>query len=92
MTGIAGAWFIPDYVAVASDYDAVHLTVAGYLTTAGRALPLDELTAGGTVARTMLAGWNPDETYWLADVLTTAGPPVRWVKPDRQPLGWEGAS
>lgn len=92
VTGMAGAWFIPDYVAVASDYDAVHLTVAGYLTTAGRALPLDELTAGGTVARTMLAGWNPDETYWLADVLTTAGPPVRWVKPDREAPLWEGAS
>ena len=84
VTGMAGAWIIPDYVAVAADYDAVHLTAAG------RALPLDgKLTAGGTIASTMLAGWNPDETYWLADVLTTAGPPVRWVNPDREPLGWE---
>ena len=92
VTGLAGAWIIPDYVAVAADYEAVHLTVTGYLTSAGRALPLDEkLTAGGTVARTMLAGWNPDETYWLADVLTTAGPPVRWVNPDREPLAWECA-
>jgi len=34
VTGSAGAWMIPDWVAVAADYDAVHLTVGGYLTTA----------------------------------------------------------
>lgn len=46
------AWAIPDYPAVAADYDAIHLTVGGYLSTAGRAI-----TAGG--AYTVLAGWSP---------------------------------
>ena len=86
MTGWAGPWTIPDFAAVAADYDAIHLTVGGYLTTAGRALVLGDDGAAG--ARTMLAGWNPDETYWLADVLTSAGPPERWVNPDRETLGW----
>jgi hypothetical protein len=81
VTGLAGDWLIPDYAAMAADYDAVHLTVGGYLTTAGRALQ-----AGA--ARTMLAGWNPDETYWLADVLELAGVAAGWVNPDGEPAGW----
>jgi hypothetical protein len=56
VTGWTGRWLIPDYAAVADDWDAVHLTVAGYLTTAGIAIP-----AGG--ARTMLAGWDPDASH-----------------------------
>jgi hypothetical protein len=72
-----GNWWLPDWTAVASDFDAVHLTVMGYLTTAGRALPVGE-------ARTMLAGWDADETYWLDDVLKTAGPPVGWQR-DAEP-------
>jgi hypothetical protein len=40
VTGRAGNWLIPDYSAVAADYDGIHLTVGGYLTTAGRALQL----------------------------------------------------
>ncbi len=39
VTGLAGGWLIPNYAAAASDYDAIHLTAGGYLTTAGRALP-----------------------------------------------------
>jgi hypothetical protein len=77
-TGLTGTWLIPDYAAVAADYDAVHLSVGGYLTTAGRALP-----AGG--GRTVLAGWSPDETYWLADVLSHAGTAKRWISGDD---GW----
>ncbi|WP_372698830.1 hypothetical protein [Arthrobacter sp. JSM 101049] len=73
-TGIDGTWLIPDFAAVAREYDGVHLTVAGYLTTAGR--PLD---AGN--GRTILAGWDPDATYWLADVLRPAGDPVEWTNP-----------
>jgi len=75
-TGVEGEWAIPDWVGVASAYDAVHLTVAGYLTAAGRALPV----ADGV--RTVLAGWDPDQTYWLADVLEPAGDPVRWHRDD----------
>lgn len=39
-TGRDGAWRIPDWTAVATDYDAVHLRVAGYLASATRPLPL----------------------------------------------------
>ncbi|MBC7723542.1 MAG: hypothetical protein H7146_02180 [Burkholderiaceae bacterium] len=61
-TGRAGRWAIPDWELVAHRYDAVHLTVAGYLSAAGRALPID-----GNLS-TVLAGWDPDQTFWLADV------------------------
>ncbi|HEX8303874.1 MAG TPA: hypothetical protein VF612_03275 [Jatrophihabitans sp.] len=71
-TGRDGRWAMPDWPAVADDWDAVHLTVAGYLTTAGRALPVDGDTA------TVLAGWPPDATFWLADVLEAVGGPARW--------------
>ena len=72
-TGRDGRWAMPDWPAVADDWDAVHLTVAGYLTTAGRALPVD-----GDLA-TVLAGWPPDATFWLADVLSVAAGPARWL-------------
>jgi hypothetical protein len=75
-TGRAGRWLIPDYAAVAADWDAVHLTVAGYLTTAGVACPVDRKVA------TVLAGWNPDQTWWLTDALTLGGPAAYWVNPE----------
>jgi hypothetical protein len=81
VTGLAGSWLIPDFAAVAADYDAIHVSIAGYLATAGRALPVGD-------ARTIMAGWNPDQTFWLADVLAYAGPSTRWADQDRQPLGW----
>jgi hypothetical protein len=86
-TGWAGRWLIPDFAAVAADYDAVHLSVAGYLTTAGRALSVDD-------ARTVLAGWDPDQTFWLTEVLAASGPATSWLELDDGPLGWtlSGAS
>jgi hypothetical protein len=84
VTGWAGTWLMPDYAAVAADFDAIHLTVGGYLTTAGRALVIND-------ARCLLAGWDPDATYWLADVLTSGGPAVRWIRDDSAPLGWRQA-
>jgi hypothetical protein len=45
------------------------------------------LAAGS--ARTLLAGWNPDETYWLADVITSLGEAQAWHNPSREPLGWK---
>jgi hypothetical protein len=74
-TGVDSEWFIPDWAAVANDYDAVHLTMVGYLTTPGTAIPV----RGGA---SVLAGWNADETYWLADVLEPAGEPVEWERRD----------
>jgi hypothetical protein len=81
-TGWDGEWLMPRWSAVARDWDGVHLTVAGYLAAAGRALPV------GT-ARTLLGGWNPDETYWLADVVTSNGEARAWHNNDRTPLGWK---
>jgi hypothetical protein len=80
-TGLARRWLIPDYPVVAGSYDAIHLSVAGYLTTAGVAVP-----TGDGVA--MLAGWDPDTTWWLADCLTQAGQPDDWVQDAEAALGW----
>lgn len=68
-TGIDGRWFVPDWRAVAGAFDAVHITVEGYLTTAGAAIPVAD-------GHTVLGGWNPDVTYWLCDVST--GPIQYW--------------
>ena len=84
VTGWAGTWLMPDYAAAAADYDAIHLTVGGYLTTAGRALVVND-------ARCLLAGWDPDKTYWLADMLTEGGPPVRWMQDESAFPGWRQA-
>jgi hypothetical protein len=81
VTHWTGAWLIPDFAAVAEDYDAVPLSVAGYLATAGRAWPVGD-------ACTLLAGWNPDQTYWLTDILVLGGPATTWVQSDARPLGW----
>lgn len=71
-TGRSGRWWIPDWVAVAEDYDAVHVSVTGYLATAGWAVP----TARGA---TMLAGWGPGHTCWLRpDRLTPTGVVEQW--------------
>jgi hypothetical protein len=80
-TGREGTWYIPDWNAVATDWDAVHLSVAGYLTTATRALPL----ADGDAA-TMLAGWNPDQTWWLTDILRSKTHPDEWHRTE-EPTG-----
>lgn len=62
--------YVPDYAAAAREWDAVHVSARGYLTTATRALPV----ADGC---TVLAGWNPDQTWWLTDCLEATGPTVR---------------
>jgi hypothetical protein len=49
---------IPDWAKVAKDWDAVHVSVSGYLSAAYRPLPIRH---GWTV----LAGWHPGATVWL---------------------------
>lgn len=61
-TGRVGAWVQPDWAAVADEAVGVHLTVVGYLTTAGRVVDLGD---GGA---SLLAGWDPDETFWFDTV------------------------
>lgn len=75
-TGRNGRWWIPDWPAVAEDYDAVHVTVTGYLATAGWAIP----TAHGA---TVLAGWGPGHTCWLRpDRLEPTGVVEQWHRLD----------
>jgi hypothetical protein len=84
-TGRDQVWTIPDFHAVAADYDAIHLSVTGYLSTAGRSIPAGQ-------AHTVLAGWNPDETWWLTDSPQRIGPAVRWVATDDiEPFRWAAA-
>lgn len=72
-TGRDGLWVIPDWEQVASEWDAVHLTVVGYLNGATRALQVDTQTA------TVIAGWDPDSTIWLTDVAREwDGPRQTW--------------
>ncbi|WP_069163409.1 hypothetical protein [Nocardia altamirensis] len=76
--GRNGEWFIPDWAAVGAEYDAVHLSAVGYLTTPGRAIDV----AGGA---TVLAGWDPDLTYWLRrDRFVLVDDPVEWRRIDGQ--------
>ena len=77
VTGRTGRWLMPDWPAVADVYAGVHLTVAGYLAAATTSIstPLPD----GEFA-SMIAGWNPDETFWFTDV--RLGDPVRWVEVD----------
>lgn len=86
VTGWDGAWLIPDWAAVATRFDAVHLPVDGYLSTAGRALAVD---VPGAPARTLLAGWDPDATWWLTDVLPEPGEPTDWRRRDEDVPRWE---
>ena len=73
VTGRHGRWIIPDWEQVASEWDAVHLTVLGYLNGATRALQVDTQTA------TVIAGWDPDSTIWLTDVASEwDGPWQTW--------------
>ena len=56
------AHLVPDWRAVAADFDGVHLSWAGFLTTEGYISDL----ADGSV--TMLRYWSSERTLWLADV------------------------
>jgi hypothetical protein len=84
VTGWTGRWVIPDFQAVAADYDAVHVSVLGYLVTAGRAVPAGP--DDGT--RTLLAGWDPDATWWLTDSLSLSGPPEEWASEEWASEEW----
>lgn len=86
--GWAGRWVVPDWTAVAAHYEGVHLTYAGYLSSAGLAIPIEDPTADDG-ARSLIAGWNPGATYWLRD-LTDVGAPVEWTCVERtDEPGWE---
>ncbi|WP_414122183.1 hypothetical protein [Corynebacterium nuruki] len=70
----AGPWLVPDWSQVAQEWDAVHLTVTGYLAAATRCIPVPGAvgatgtagTTGGAEAASVIGGCGPDVTYWLA--------------------------
>jgi hypothetical protein len=46
-----------------------------------------EAPSGGE-AQTLLAGWDPDATWWLTDVLAADGPPEDWAADEGGGAGW----
>ncbi|MBH0007882.1 hypothetical protein [Salinibacterium sp. SWN1162] len=80
-TGRVGKWMTPDWSLVARDFDAVHLSVAAYLSAAGTAIPVNSDTAS------VIAGWNPDATYWLTDVEDGERAESSWVR-DEETRRW----
>lgn len=76
ITGRDGRWLIPDWRRVAEEWDAVHLTVLGYLNAATRLIPVDD--EYGSV----IGGWAPDSTLWLTDSAPESGPRQQWVRPE----------
>lgn len=75
-TGRSGRWIIPNWQLVAENYAGVHLTVMGYLAAAGTAIKVDAETAS------VIAGWAPDETYWLTDPDHIGAESRTWVPHD----------
>lgn len=93
-TGRKGRWVIPDWVRVAEEFDGVHVSLAGYLRTAGSVVEVGDRnlveaspslpTIGNTddTTASLMGGWDPDTTYWLNDVITGIAEVVDWVVDD----------
>jgi len=83
-TGRDGAWVVPDWSAVAAEYDAVHLPMTGYFSAVGRAIAVTDGTAS------VIAGWNPDATYWFTDRVRYTGERQHWVqRVEATDIWWE---
>ncbi len=78
--GGEGPWVIPDWRAVAVEYDAVHLTVAGYLEGATRRIEVPGVGLSG------IAGFDPDLTVWLTRHPVATGDAKAWSRGDT--TGW----
>jgi hypothetical protein len=81
--GHSDEWVIPDWHAVSTDWEAVHLTIAGYLEAATTRIAVSEGKAS------VIAGWAPDETVWLRDSPAATSAPVEWRRFEN--LGWRVA-
>ncbi|QHF24452.1 hypothetical protein GTU73_10830 [Rathayibacter sp. VKM Ac-2804] len=82
VTGGEGRWLLPDWQRAAADWDAVHLTTLGYLSSATRLIPVDDEYAS------VIAGWAPDSTLWLTDgARESDAPRQQWRRTDRD--RWE---
>ena len=56
--GLLSGRVVPDFGAVARDWDAVHLTVGGLLTA-------EQVAVDGPAGATELQGWDAEQTVWL---------------------------
>jgi hypothetical protein len=84
--GWAGPWLVPDWSRLARDWDGVHVSAEGYLRAQEQAAPVRD-------GRTVLAGWNPDATYWLRDVIRlTESVPERWIRESGALARWRKAA
>ena len=81
-TGRHGKWLMPDWALLKDKYDAVHLTMGGYLSTAGRAEAVDGEFSS------VLAGWDPDATFWLNDLATHSLDSQAATSPDSMRQRW----
>jgi hypothetical protein len=77
-TGPTAHRLVPDWSQVAERYDAVHLQVGAYLTAAGVAITIDDSSETASV----IAGWNPDETYWFTPAIEYDDDHTRWKLED----------
>jgi hypothetical protein len=68
-----GVWVQPDWASIAEEAVGVHVSVAAYLSTAGRGIPV------GDIGVSVLAGWSPDETFWF-DPVSPVGSEELWVR------------
>lgn len=66
-------WVVPDWVGVAGEADVVHVSVAGWLRTAGVAVEVSDGVAS------VLAGWDPDAAFWLTSRPRETGVAVEWA-------------
>lgn len=88
-TGHNVRWVIPDWAQVAEHYDGVHLHVGAYLSAAGVAIFLD----GTEEVASVIAGWNPDQTYWFSPDVIYDDERTRWVlDEDGADTVWRSAS
>lgn len=71
-TGLDRRWIVPNWEEIAEAIDGVHLSLGGYLGLAG--VPI-EIEPGVT---SLIAGWDPDATYWLTGVASARGSITTW--------------
>ncbi len=76
---------VPDWRSVATQYDGVHLSWAGFITSEGCITDLGD----GVV--TMLRYWFSERTHWLADVFDDAEPAPQPALFDDQPADGSAA-
>lgn len=67
---------MPDWSQVADHYSGVHLSMTGYLSSACMEIPVDKYTSS------VIAGWNPDPTYWFSDAISGGADVVVWKMHD----------